>query len=110
MNKEEVTEFIVQLEKNRYKEYPSHKTSDKTFCKTFGKSKYEEDRSNYQIVYHLWDLSKYGSEYPLSFSAEVMVSRTINERIDLHLPCTEIKQVETLADSFFKWVEENIKQ
>lgn len=109
MNKEEATEFIVQLEKNRYKEYPSHNTSNRAFYKSFGKSKYEEDRSNYQIVYHLWDLSKYGSKYPLSFSAEVMVSRTVNERIDLHLPCTEIKQVETLADSFFKWVEENIK-
>lgn len=109
MNKEEVIEFIEQLEKNRYKECSSHKTSDKTFYKTFGKSKYEEDRSNYQIIYHLWDLTKYGSKYPLSFSTEVMVSRTINERIDLHLPCIEIKQVETLADSFFKWVEENIK-
>ena len=109
MNKEEVNEFIEQLEKNRYKEYPSHKDSDKAFYKSFGKSKYKENRSNYQIAYHLWDLSKYGSEYPLSFSAEVMVSRTVDERIDLHLPCTEIKQVETLADSFFKWVEENIK-
>lgn len=108
MNKEEATIFIEQLEKNRYKEYPSHKTSDRAFYKSFGESKYEEDRSNYQISYHLWDLSKYG-KYPLSFSAEVMVSRTVNERIDLHLPCTEIKQVETLADSFFKWVEENIK-
>lgn len=109
MNKEEVTEFIIQLEKNRYKECSSHKTSDKTFYKTFGKSKYEEDRSNYQILYHLWDLSKYGSKYPLSLSAEIIVSRTVDERIDLHLPCIEIKQVETLADSFFKWVEENIK-
>lgn len=108
MNKEEVTEFIIQLEKNRYKECSSHKTSDKTFYKTFGKSKYEEDRSNYQISYHLWDLSKYG-KYPLSLSAEIIVSRTVDERIDLHLPCIEIKQVETLADSFFKWVEENIK-
>lgn len=109
MNREEVTEFIVQLEKNRYKEYPSHKDSDRAFYKSVGKSKYEEDRSNYQIVYHMWDLSKYDNKLPLDFSAEVMVSRTVNERIDLHLPCTEIKQVETLADSFFKWVEENIK-
>lgn len=109
MNKEEVTEFIEQLEKNRYKEYPSHKTSDKAFCKSFGKSKYEENRSNYQIIYHLWDLTRYGSKLPLAFSAEVMVSREVNERIDLSLPCTEIHQVETLAENFFKWVEENIQ-
>ena len=128
MTKKELEEFEKELTMRGYKRYPSHNGSKYTWFKSFGESKYEEDRSNYQIAFSVWDFSEYAHrdshlrENPYSVFSEVLVSRTIDERVDLALSstmmtdfdegrsyATNIMVIEKIADSFFKWAEQNIE-
>lgn len=128
MTKEELDKFEKELSIRGYKKYPSYNGSKYTWFKSFGESEYEEDRSNYQIAFSVWDFSKYANEdnrfmeNPYSVSPEVLVSRTIDERVDLALASimrtdfdkdksytTNIMAIEKIADGFFKWAEQNIE-
>ena len=127
MTKQELEAFEKELRDRGYKKYPAHNSAKYTWFKSFGESKYEEDRSNYQIAFSVWDFSEYANkdnrfmENPYSVSPEVLVSRTIDERVDLALAstvvsdftkrenyATNITEVERLADSFFKWAGNNV--
>lgn len=127
MTKQELEIFEKELSNRGYKQYPAHNSAKYTWFKSFGESEYEEDRSNYQIAFSVWDFSEYAHrdshlrENPYSVSPEVLVSRTIDERVDLALAssmvsdftkrenyATNITEVERLADSFFKWAENNV--
>lgn len=128
MTKEELDKFEKELSIRGYKKYPPYNGSKYAWFKSFGESEYEEDRSNYQIAFSVWDFSKYAhrdrylKESPYSVSPEVLTSRTIDERIDLALSsamltdfskdksyATNIMAIEKIADSFFKWAEQNIE-
>ena len=127
MTKQELETFEKELSSRGYKQYPAHNSAKYTWFKSFGESKYDEDRSNYQIAFSVWDFSEYAhrdnylKENPYSVSPEVLVSRTIDERVDLALAstmvsdfikrenyATNITEVERLADSFLKWTENNV--
>ena len=128
MTKEELEEFEKELTIRGYKQYPSYNGSKYAWFKSFGESEYDEDRSNYQIAFSVWDFSEYAhrdnylKESPYSVSPEVLASRTIDERVDLALAstmmtdfdkdrsyATNIMLIEKIADSFFKWTEQNIE-
>lgn len=127
MTKKELEKFELELSSRGYRKYPSHNGAKYTWFKSFGKSEYEEDRGNYQIAFSVWDFSEYAHrdnylyENPYSVSPKVLVSRTVDERVDLALVSsivsdftkkenyvTNITEVERLAESFFKWVKDNV--
>lgn len=114
MKKEEWIEFEKDLKQNGYRNYSFYKNADYNYFKSFGKSKYEEDRSSYQVAFLIYDYSKYNNidkilkDSPVNIQPMIMISRTIGERIDLEILLddnSDIKRVEELAESFYKWVE-----
>lgn len=112
-------ELIQELSLRGYKKCAGIKRADYTYFKAFGKSKYEEDRSNYQIAVSVYDWRKYIDrdeglkDRPFSVVPTIMVSRTVNERIDLdlssHSDFRNIREIEMLGEKFFKWAEQNIE-
>lgn len=121
MTKEELETFEERLKENGYKKYNGYKESDYTYYKHFGRgnNKYDDDRSNYQIGFLVYDFSEYAyrdnhlNDNPYSIQPIIMVSRVIDERVDLEVVSDDankddIERVESLAESFFKWVEQNI--
>lgn len=120
MTKEELETFEERLKKNGYKKYNGYNESDFTYYKSFGRgnNKYDDDRSNYIIGFLVYDFSEYAhrdnhlKDNPYSIHPIIMVSRVIDERVDLDVVLDvkkdNIERVESLAESFFKWVEQNI--
>lgn len=120
MTQKEYDKFTKQLEDKGYGKYPSSNNADFAYFKGFGKSEYEEGRSNYQVCFDVYDFGKYAdreqyfTERPFGVQPLVLVSRNVNDRVDLTLPSTSIKDkgieyIEQLAESFYKWVEQNIE-
>lgn len=124
MTREEYKKFCEELQSRGYKKYHSPRYSrdddDWAWFKSFGKSQFEEDRSNYQICFDVFDFSPYADreprfkEDPYGIEPLVLISRSVDERVDLHLSyCgledTDIDEYERLADSFYQWAEQNIK-
>ena len=123
MTKEEFKLFEEKLATHGYRKYNGKIINeDFYYCKGFGKgqNKHDEDRSNYQILFKVWDFSKYADRdkmcavNPMHIAPMIMVSRVIDERLDLGLHSetieeTDINQIEALAESFFVWVEQNIE-
>lgn len=122
MTHEEYNKFAEDLKQRGYRKYPSPRFERDTYAwfKSFGESAYEEDRSNYQVCFDVFDFSPYADREPrfrtdpYSIEPLVLISRTIYERVDLHLSYTKvddtnIDEIERLAESFYKWVEKEIK-
>lgn len=120
MTKEEFSKFEEDVRAKGYRKYPSANNADFAYFKEFGESEYEEDRSNYQVCFDVYDFSKYADrepslkERPYGIQPLVFVSRAVNDRIDLTLSSLMImkqgiEHIENLAESFFKWVEQNMK-
>ena len=120
MTREEYDNFCQTLKSRGYKKYPSphYKKDDYAWYKYFGESKYEENRSNYQMCFDVYDYSEFAhrakhlADDPFSIEPQVKVSRSVYERIDLHLSFTgyeetDIDALEELAASFFNWVDSN---
>lgn len=121
MTREEYDNFCQTLKSRGYKKYPSphYNKYDYAWYKYFGESKYEDDRSNYQMCFDVYDYSEFAhrdeyiAENPFSVEPQVKVSRSVYERIDLHLSFTgyedtDIDALEDLGASFFNWVDSNI--
>lgn len=120
MNKQELETFEERLKENGYKKYNGYNESDYTYYKSFGRgnNKYDEDRSNYIIGFLVYDFSEYAyrdnhlKDNPYSIHPIIKVSRVIDEKVDLDVALDvnkdDIEMVESLAESFFKWVEDNI--
>lgn len=118
MTQEEYNKLTEELQRRGYRKYLSPRGSkdDWAWFKSFGESQFEEDRSNYQVCFDVFDFSPYADrepflrDSPYSIEPQILISRTIDERVDLHL-ChtkvddTNIDEIERLAESFFKWVE-----
>ena len=124
MTHEEYNRFVEELQQRGYRKYPSPRyrlhREDYAWFKSFGESAYEEDRSNYQICFDVFDFSPYSNrepsfrDNPYGIEPLVLISRTIDERVDLHLCYTKVDDnnidgIERLAESFYKWVEKEIK-
>lgn len=122
MTREEFIEFEKLLVSNGYNKYSGWHDASFTYYKSFGKgnNKYDDERSLYQIGFSVYNFEEYADRNPhlkfnpISIQPVIMVSRIIDERIDLDVMSdyedeTSIKRIEEIADSFFKWVEDNIK-
>ena len=124
MTREEYNKFCEDLKQRGYRKYPSPRYSihreDYAWFKSFGESAHEEDRSNYQICFDVIDCSPYADreprfkEAPYAIEPLVLISRTVDERVDLHLCYTkvddnDIDEIERLAESFYKWIEKEVK-
>lgn len=118
MTREEYDNFCQTLKSKGYKKYPTYhyKKDDYAWYKSFGESKYEDDRSNYQMCFDVYDYSEFAhrvADDPFIVEPQVKVSRSVYERIDLHLSSTgyestDIDALEALGESFYKWVESNM--
>ena len=122
MTHEEYNKFCEDLKQRGYRKYPSPRgmKDDWGWFKSFGKSKHQLHRSNYQICFDVIDCSLYADREPYlkvnpyGIEPLVLISRTIDERVDLHLSHTKvddqnIDEIERLAESFFKWVEKEVE-
>ena len=122
MTREEYNRFAEELQRRGYRKYPSPRygKDDWAWFKSFGESEHEEDRSNYQVCFDVFDFSPYANrdsffrENPYGIEPLVLISRTIDERVDLHLSHAKvddnnIDEIERLAESFFKWAEKEVE-
>lgn len=122
MTHEEYNRFAEELQQRGYRKYPSprFRKDDWAWFKSFGKSAYKEGRSNYQVCFDVTDFSLYADrepffrENPYGIEPSVRISRTTDERVDLHLSHikvddTNIDEIERLAESIYKWVEKELK-
>lgn len=122
MTQEEYNKLTEELQRRGYRKYPSprFRKDDWAWFKSFGESAYEEDRSNYQVCFDVIDFSPYADrepsfrDNPYGIEPLVLISRTIDERVDLQLSYTKVKdnnidEIERLAESFYKWVEKEVE-
>lgn len=122
MTHEEYNKFCEDLKQRGYRKYPSPQfgKDDWAWFKSFGESKHQEGRSNYQVCFDVTDFSPYADrepylrDNPYGIEPSVRISRTTNERVDLHLSHikvddTNIDEMERLAESFFKWAEKEVE-
>lgn len=122
MTREEYDKLVTELQRRGYRKYPSPRGSkdDWAWFKSFGESKHQEDRSNYQVCFDVTDFSPYADrvpylrDNPYGIEPSVRISRTTDERVDLHLSHTKvddqnIDEIERLAESFFKWIEKEVE-
>ena len=121
MTHEEYKKLTAELQRRGYKKYPSprFRKDDYAWFKSFGESEHKEDRSNYQVCFDVIDFSPYADrmphfrENPYGIEPLVLISRTVDERVDLHLCYTKVKdnnidEIERLAESFYKWAEKEV--
>lgn len=122
MTHEEYNKFTEDLKQRGYRKYSSPRGSkeDWAWFKSFGESKHQEDRSNYQVCFDVTDFSHYANrepflrENPYGIEPLVLISRTTDERVDLHLCYTkvddnDIDEIERLAESFYRWAEKEVE-
>ena len=122
MTQEEYNKLTEELQRRGYRKYPSprFRKDDWAWFKSFGESAHKEGRSNYQVCFDVVDLSPYADrqlflrDNPYGIEPSVRISRTTDERVDLHLCYTKvddnnIDEIERLAESFFKWVEKEME-
>ena len=121
MRQEEYNKLVAELQQRGYRKYlsPRGRKDDWAWFKSFGESKHQEGRSNYQICFDVTDFSPYADrepffrDNPYGIEPSVRISRTTDERVDLHLSHikvddTNIDEIERLAESFYKWVEKEV--
>ena len=122
MTREEYNRFAEELQQRGYRKYisPRGRKDDWAWFKSFGESKYEEDRSNYQVCFDVINFTPYADrepylrDNPYGIEPLVLISRTVDERVDLHLSHikvddSNIDEIERLAESFYKWVEKEVE-
>lgn len=121
MTKKELDKFEKELEKRGYRLHMPYNRADRCWFKSFGESKHEEDRSNYQIAFSIWDFSPYADsdvnlkKNPYSASVAILLSRCIDERVDMEVGSVndnrykDIDYIERIAESFYQWAEKEIE-
>ena len=114
MTKEELYKLEERLKERGYYRQVSINSADYAWMKNIGESKYEEGRCNYIIVFSIYDFTIYNHSATNTHACvpSVMLSRTIDEMFHLHISttyCNDIDKVESLAESFFEWAEQNIE-
>lgn len=121
MTKKELDKFEKELEKRGYRLHMPYNRADRCWFKSFGESKHEEDRSNYQIAFSIWDFNPYADrdvnlkKNPYRTSVAILLSRCIDERVDVEISSVNDKEykdidyIERIAESFYQWAENEIK-
>ena len=121
MTKQELDKFEKELEKRGYRLHMPYNRADRCWFKSFGESKHEENRSNYQIAFSIWDFSPYADrdvnlkKNPYRASVAILLSRCIDERVDVEVGSVNdekyksIDYIERIAESFYNWAEKEIK-
>ena len=122
MTREEYDKLVEELQQRGYRKYPSQQFSkdDWAWFKSFGENKFAENKSNYQICFDVKNFSPYADrvpylkENPYGIEPLVLISRTIDERVELHLSHIKVNdnnidEIERLAESFYKWVEKEVE-
>ena len=122
MTKQELQIFEDRLQEMGYRKYPATmNNADYAWFKSFGKSKHEEGRCNYQVAFSIWDFSPYAErdtslkKNPYSASAAILLNRCINERVDVEISSVNddryksIDYIERIAESFYNWAEKEIE-
>lgn len=115
MTPQEYEKFAEALQENGYKKY-GHCISNEDFywCKGF---EYQEDEdgdkhSSYQVLYLVWDNRKYKLSENSHFGVQMRVLISENRRTDLvrsHKTGDNIKENETIAQSFYEWAKNNLE-
>ena len=116
MTIQEYEKFAEALQENGYKKYGYCVTSEDFYwCKRF---LYQEDedgdkRSSYQVLYQVWDMRKYkGLPEHSQFGVQMRVLISENRRTDLirsYETGNNIKENETIAQSFYEWAKKNLE-
>ena len=121
MTEKQLDKFEKELNKRGYKLHMPYNLADRCWFKSFGESKHEEDRSNYQIAFSIWDFSPYAErdtnlkKNPYSASAAILLSRCIDERVDVEIGSVNddryksVDYIEKIAESFYNWAEKEIE-
>ena len=122
MTRDEYNKLTAELQRRGYKKYPSPRgmKDDWGWFKSFGKSKHQEDRSNYQICFDVINFSPYADrepylrDNPYGIEPSVRISRTTDERVDLYLSHIKVEdhnidEIERLAESFYRWAEKEVE-
>lgn len=114
MTKEELYKLEENLKERGYHKQASINSADYAWMKSVGESKYEEGRCNYIVVFSIYDFTKYNHSTSNTHACvpSIMLSRTIDERFDLDISttyCNDIDKVESLAERFLEWAEQNIE-
>ena len=119
MNKKEYIKLEASLLERGYKKYQQHwMHEDYGLGKGFQRenNKWDEERAGYQILLHIYDYSihpEFHDRMPkehrehVGIEVVVMVSRTIDERIDMAFAWQDdstIERVENIAKHFYQWV------
>jgi hypothetical protein len=111
-NKENVSEFISELEKRSYKRYSgSLKNEDYGYWKSFGikKDEFGDATFNYQIAFLFYDFSKYPSYVgePIGVQCDFVMNGTDEiSRLDLSL--SEDKMTVDVFEELCKDFYENL--
>lgn len=120
MDKEQFDILAESLYDRGYKKYEQQwNHEDYTISIGFHKydNRWEEDRYAYQIILSIYDYTLLHKEWSyrlpenmrnhVGIEIHVDVSRNVNERVELVLTWrdnTTIEEIETVAESFYKWV------
>ena len=116
MNKAEYDKLAEEFQTKGYRRWNNtFNHADYYWGKSFHRedNPFDENRSGYQILINVYDFSD--KDYPqltpeqrdhVGLEAIIMVSRTIDERIDLSLSWSDestIESIEETAESFYQW-------
>lgn len=116
MNKAEYDKLVEEFEAKGYrKRNNTFNHADYYWGKSFHKedNPFDEERAGYQLIINVYDYTD--KDYPnltpemrehIGLEAVIMVSRTIDERIDLTLVWRDndtIESIEEAAESFYNW-------
>ena len=93
MTHEEYNKLVAELQQRGYRKYlsPRGRKDDWAWFKSFGESKHQEGRSNYQICFDVTDFLPYADrepffrDNPYGIVPLVLISRTSDERVDLQI-------------------------
>lgn len=115
MTPQEYEKFAEALQENGYRKYHDTLTNEDFYwCKGFLHQEDEDGdkRSSYQVLYQVWDMRKYKLPEISSFGVSMRVLISKNTRTDLvkcHETGDNIKQNETIAQSFYEWAKNNLE-
>ena len=115
MTPQEYEKFAEALQENGYKKYAgSLSNEDFYWCKGFLHQEDEDGdkQSRYQVLYLIWDMRKYKLPDNNYFGVQMRVLISENRRTDLvrsHETGENIKENETIAQSFYEWAKKNLE-
>ena len=116
MNGKEYTKLVEEFQVKGYIKWNNtFNHADYYWGKSFHRedNRFDEDRAGYLILCYVYDYTD--KDYPqltpeqkdhVGISVVIMVSRTIDERIDLTLTWNDkstIDSIEKVAESFYQW-------